>query len=546
MRLFTLLLSLLSLITLAQDGINYQGVATNSSGGEISNQNISIRASVISDSTNGTLQWQETHATTTDQFGLFNIAIGQGNTTGSGLTSSFDNMNWGSSNHFLKIEMDINGGNNYSLTGITQMMSVPYAFYAKNAGEVDSVFISNIIASSGVTSRGCDFKYPEGLEGGAIHEVVTKNISYTVPSGKNLYITHLYIDNYSSYRINGNIKYYTPVSQPIILNSGDVLSSYLVPSNSGSQNVWFSGILVNTQSNISPIHEVVTKNISYTVPSGKNLYISHLYIDNYSSYRINGNIKYYTPGSQPLILSSGDILSSYLVPSNSGSQNVWIGGYLADENYFSNCNTLSTSNDLDSNTISLMINQAINNSQIMNVPSGTIQAFAGDTIPNGWLLCDGSAISRTNYSSLFSVIDTLYGSGDGSYNLQWIDSNGDGVMQASEMVNIMLTFNLPDLRGRTIVGADNMGGTHSNTVSNNNTIGNYSGAEMHILTIDQMPSHNHTFNASQIVGSLFGGTTSTNQIPRGINATISTSQIGGDQPHNNMQPYLILNYIIKY
>ena len=109
MRLITFLLSLLSLITLAQDGINYQGVATNGSGAELINQNISVKASVISDSSNGTIQWQETHNTTTDQFGLFNVVIGQGSSTAVGQTTNFDNMNWGSSNHYLRIEMDATG-----------------------------------------------------------------------------------------------------------------------------------------------------------------------------------------------------------------------------------------------------------------------------------------------------------------------------------------------------------------------------------------------------------------------------------------------------
>jgi uncharacterized protein (TIGR02145 family) len=132
--LFTFSILLTFTIVIAQDGINYQGAATDANGDELTNQNISIKASVLSTSANGNLEWEETHSATTDQFGLFNVVIGQGTNTTNGATANFDDMDWGSGNHFLKIEMDATGGTNYAMIGTTQMMSVPYALYAKSAG----------------------------------------------------------------------------------------------------------------------------------------------------------------------------------------------------------------------------------------------------------------------------------------------------------------------------------------------------------------------------------------------------------------------------
>jgi len=144
-----------SLSVFAQDGINYQGAATDANGDELTNQTISLRASIISGSANGNLEWEETHSTTTDQFGLFNVVIGQGNATTNGATTNFDDMDWGSGNHFLKIEMDASGGTNYAMIGTTQMMSVPYALYAKSAGSntnIDSLsqVVSNLDSLMGI------------------------------------------------------------------------------------------------------------------------------------------------------------------------------------------------------------------------------------------------------------------------------------------------------------------------------------------------------------------------------------------------------------
>ena len=168
MKKILFILSILTITSQAQDGINYQGVATNGSGVELVNQNISIKASIISDSITGTVQWQETHNTTTDQFGLFNAVIGQGSSTGVGQTTNFDNINWGSSNHYLKIEMDATGGSNFILISTSQMMSVPYALYAKSAG-IDSTMLANMISTSvaGV-GGGCDLRFPLGLYGDPI------------------------------------------------------------------------------------------------------------------------------------------------------------------------------------------------------------------------------------------------------------------------------------------------------------------------------------------------------------------------------------------
>ena len=135
-KLLTIFLLIISLTLMAQvpQGVGYQGVATDANGVELVNQVISIKASVLSGSANGTIEWEEIHSTTTDTFGLFTLTIGQGTNTTNGAQSSFADISWGTNTHFLKIEMDVTGGSTYSFMGTNQMMSVPYALYAESAG----------------------------------------------------------------------------------------------------------------------------------------------------------------------------------------------------------------------------------------------------------------------------------------------------------------------------------------------------------------------------------------------------------------------------
>lgn len=109
------------------------------------------------------------------------------------------------------------------------------------------------------------------------------------------------------------------------------------------------------------------------------------------------------------------------------------------------------------------------------LPPGVVNTFAGSTAPDGWLLCFGQAVSRTQYVDLFNAIGTSYGSGDGS-----------------------TTFNLPDLRGRVPAGKDDMGGSAagrltSTVLSASNALGATGGAQTHTLTATQsgVPPHAH-------------------------------------------------------
>ena len=321
---------MLPLLIMAQapQGFIYQGVATDNNGFELQNQNISIQASILSSSATGTSVWQETHTTSTDTFGLFNLTIGEGTSTNNGSSATFQEIDWGDASHFMKVEIDVNGGTNYVHVGTSQMMSVPYALYAENT-------------------------------------------------------------------------------------------------------------------------------------------------------------------------------------------------------------------ELDSATVVDMIINAISNSISNAVPTGIVQAYSITTAPTGWLLCDGSAVSRATYTDLFTLIGTTYGLGDGS-----------------------TTFNLPDLRGRVPVGKDDMGGNAANIVLiNGDTLGNSGGEETHTLTTDEMASlssyiGNPTNTSS---GSSISSYLNTSMISSSFNTPNQGSPQGypfphwqslhtnaGDQPHNIMQPYLIMNYIIKY
>lgn len=130
----TLIFCFLAVFAFAQtpQAICYQGGATNAEGTPLAAQNISIRSSIVSGNANGTVEWSETHTTSTDDFGLFTIDVGTGTPVG-GTQSQFSDINWGSGDYFLRIEMDAAGGSNYEMMGTTQILSVPYALFAEGA-----------------------------------------------------------------------------------------------------------------------------------------------------------------------------------------------------------------------------------------------------------------------------------------------------------------------------------------------------------------------------------------------------------------------------
>lgn len=152
--------------------------------------------------------------------------------------------------------------------------------------------------------------------------------------------------------------------------------------------------------------------------------------------------------------------------------------------------------------------------------TGVVLPYAGATAPTGWLLCYGQAVSRTTYATLFALIGTTYGVGDGS-----------------------TTFNLPDLRGRFPLGKDDMGGSGANrvTATEADNLGQASGAETKNL------QHTHSVSGSTSSASATGNCdgSSTPFIGTHSHTVSLTSGTGGSTTQDIMNPYQTLNYIIK-
>ncbi|WP_200840583.1 phage tail protein [Geminicoccus flavidas] len=158
---------------------------------------------------------------------------------------------------------------------------------------------------------------------------------------------------------------------------------------------------------------------------------------------------------------------------------------------------------------------------------GVCFPFGGVVAPPGFLMCSGQAVSRTDYAALYSLLGTRFGAGNGS-----------------------TTFNVPDLRGRVPVGLDNMGGTNANRVTeaasgiDSLTIGATGGAQTHTLTTAQMPAHTHSYNAYTGANAGAGTPVTGTGATAVIGSSTSGSQ-GSGQAHNNMQPSMMMNWIIK-
>jgi len=110
-------------------GISYQAVAFDINGNPVVNGNVGVRISILDNSISGTVIYSETHLKLTNAQGLFNLNIGQGTPS----TGTFSSINWGINSKFLKVEVDLTGGTNYTNIGTNQLMSVPYSLYSKES-----------------------------------------------------------------------------------------------------------------------------------------------------------------------------------------------------------------------------------------------------------------------------------------------------------------------------------------------------------------------------------------------------------------------------
>lgn len=168
------------------------------------------------------------------------------------------------------------------------------------------------------------------------------------------------------------------------------------------------------------------------------------------------------------------------------------------------------------------------------IPYGTIIQSAAINVPDGWLDCNGSLKLRTQYVNLYNAIGYTY---------------SGGVYSGSD-----LSFNVPDIRGRVAVGS----GTGSGLTAR--TLGATGGAETHTLTVGEMPSHDHTSNANGggspgALGliSITGSNTQNAEVNGGNEPDLYANPValdinntGGGSAHNNMQPYIVFRYLIKY
>lgn len=153
--------------------------------------------------------------------------------------------------------------------------------------------------------------------------------------------------------------------------------------------------------------------------------------------------------------------------------------------------------------------------------------FAGSAAPSGWLLCDATSYLQSDYPALFAVISTTYGSADGTH------------------------FNVPDMRGRVPIGVGTgTGGGSSGTglPTGGSALtavarAGWKGEETHQLTIAELAAHTHpgTYGASIGAGTPLPVYVQNNATGAGVVPTQ-----GGDTPHNNIQPVMGVNFIIKY
>ncbi len=152
--------------------MNYQAVARDNMGKLIASHPIGIKIIILQGSATGTAVYTETDTATTNQFGLFTVAIGKGTV----ITGTFSSITWSTGNYWLQVQMDPAGGTSYTNMGTSQLLSVPFALFAASTSSSGPTGPTGPTGITGMTG-------PTGIAGGIGAAGPTGNIGLTGPTG---------------------------------------------------------------------------------------------------------------------------------------------------------------------------------------------------------------------------------------------------------------------------------------------------------------------------------------------------------------------------
>jgi microcystin-dependent protein len=473
-KIYTLIISILLILNQANaqvpQGFKYQTAIRDNNGTVLANKLVAIKLSLLMGTANGTTVYSELHKVATNDFGVANLNVGGGTI----LNGNFTTIDWGSNSFFLKTEVDVNNGTNFVFMGTSQLLSVPFAMYAAksaNAANDKDQDSTNEIQNISLNNNALQ---------------LSKN-------GGNIDLTK-YDKDSQQLVLNGNTLSITKGNSVVLSGAVDLDAD---PTNE-IQNL----SLVNDTVKLSKANFVVlpkdndadsTNEIQSLSINQNKLIISKSNQVNIDSDTTN-EIQTLSITNDTLKLSKAN---NIILPKDN------------DRDSLNELQMLSISND------TLKLSKA-NSVFLPTMPVGSIIAYGGRNTPNGWLLCDGSTVSRITYSRLFASIDSVWGNGNGT-----------------------TTFHLPDLRGQFLRGVSgtSTNDPDANLRTNKNLNGN-AGNKVGSFQNDELKSHNHTVGVTINIGSTSaysGDGSSVGSFP--------TSSTGGSETRpKNAYVYFIIKF----
>ena len=536
-----------SIFAQAPQAFKYQTIVRDNNGNILVSANVSFRISILQGTPTGTNVYSEKQIATTNQFGLANLNIG----TGTLLSGSFNTITWGSGNYYVKIEFDATAGNNFVAMGTSQLLSVPYALYAQSGvagvtgstGAVGAQGAQGIVGATGTMgSTGST-----GLIGGGS---LAGNTSYW--DG-----TQWVLNNANVFNNGANVGIGNSIPSEKLDVTGSIrFSGTLMPNNIAGMN---GTVLSSLGSNTSPvwicspgyfdcnnnaadgceINLISDKNncgfCGNACPTGQ--FCSNGVCTPSPGWNLAGNAGTIAGTN---FIGTTDVADFSVNTNNTEKMRITTAGNVGigtttptstlsvgSSSQFQ-VNTTGNISKINNVTTSFPVSQGLANSVLQNdgagnlswassIPVGTMLPFAGATVPAGYLLCDGSSVSRITYASLFTALGTAWGSASGT------------------------TFNLPDMRGRFMRGVDGAANNDPDKVARtaSNTGGN-TGNAVGSVQADDFKIHSHGIPVNTSMGAGTGSDTSTGA----LTSTNTTDTAGGSmetRPKNAN-----VNFIIKY